>query len=643
VNSTSRQLQEGAQASIEVWKVITELQGRVGKLEEQLQEERIGKIGLQSTLDNIVAGIEEQWGIKHQLKNVYNAIEENRQKLDTLKRELIKDNSEDYRVKRKIIENISFNENEIESLEREKAKLEIKLREVEESKFIPSKVRVERDSRSRQLGLMSLPFSEIHKTEDQPLSEESHIEIFIEEQEVSLANNSSADIPHRAELGKELTTNPYLYTEEDEQASKHWEHSQDKLANSIHFHDEDEEQRSKDLYRSRSQDRGENSEKQIDWGVGRSLSSRSVDELGPSGHDEYEEDRGEMYKVSEDEDNNQRVMYATSIESIMPEDKNSHKMNGNSKEIVSKTHSRNSSVSRMRASSNSRHLQFTETFLQEFEIARLQLSQPLISVLNDTMMEERFQLKLQRARERIRDYKKKLLFISNFIKSYQTRILQEEMPDIYKSLLDIIKEQSKHGYILSEEEEEATLIIKEFLKKYSLYFPNLPSQLLEMSCSMALKDQSQNSRLMLDNSNLNQSLPISTFKPISRSQLIQTSHNPGHGNSNLRRPTTAKPILNDSTNKENLSDSRHFAQGHGNSKFANQNPRTNQAPLPTSKDHTGTYRLADSVDQISSTLKLHSMHISTGQGDKQSLMPRLHSRAESVLSRLTSGGSCAGW
>ena len=82
--------------------------------------------------------------------------------------------------------------------------------------------------------------------------------------------------------------------------------------------------------------------------------------------------------------------------------------------------------------------------------------------------EHRIQQKLQMARERMREFKKKLALMKVFLNKYENRAIQRGSMDIYKAVSVLLKEQIKHKYLLNEEESEILSRMKLFLNQFRM-------------------------------------------------------------------------------------------------------------------------------------------------------------------------------
>lgn len=109
----------------------------------------------------------------------------------------------------------------------------------------------------------------------------------------------------------------------------------------------------------------------------------------------------------------------------------------------------------------------------------------------ETSREQRIQQKLQVARERMREFKKKLGLMKIFLNKYGTRSVQRGSTDIFKAVSTMIKEQQKQNYVLSEDETEILESMKEFISKFKLH--NLRDNL--MDCQSV----KENSKLIANN------------------------------------------------------------------------------------------------------------------------------------------------
>ena len=84
----------------------------------------------------------------------------------------------------------------------------------------------------------------------------------------------------------------------------------------------------------------------------------------------------------------------------------------------------------------------------------------------DTSREQRIQQKLQIAREKMREFKKKLNLMRVFLVKYETKAIQKCSIDIYKVAVLLLKEQNKQKYLLTEEENDILSQMAVFSSKF---------------------------------------------------------------------------------------------------------------------------------------------------------------------------------
>lgn len=125
---------------------------------------------------------------------------------------------------------------------------------------------------------------------------------------------------------------------------------------------------------------------------------------------------------------------------------------------------------------NSEQLNNTNTRESQVDYDNFRQEFQLFNPLNpfEVSREEKIQLKLQKARERMREFKKKLSLMKIFLQKYEDRAIQKGSADIYKAVSALLKEQLKHKYLLSEEENEILENMKTFSTRYRQQNPPSP-------------------------------------------------------------------------------------------------------------------------------------------------------------------------
>ena len=80
--------------------------------------------------------------------------------------------------------------------------------------------------------------------------------------------------------------------------------------------------------------------------------------------------------------------------------------------------------------------------------------------------ELRIQEKLQKAREKMREFKKKIGLMKAFLAKYEARALEKCSLDIFKVVAALLQEQQKQNYLLTQEENQILLHMSLFASKF---------------------------------------------------------------------------------------------------------------------------------------------------------------------------------
>lgn len=116
----------------------------------------------------------------------------------------------------------------------------------------------------------------------------------------------------------------------------------------------------------------------------------------------------------------------------------------------------------------------------EFEHIKNELHHEIEKGLeNSSSRDMRIQEKLQKARERMREFKKKLHLMSGFLEKYEEKALEKGSTDIVKAVVELMREYAKQSYLLSEEEQKKLQQLTIFFSKFKAIHPQLSATWFE--------------------------------------------------------------------------------------------------------------------------------------------------------------------
>jgi Kinesin motor domain len=100
---------------------------------------------------------------------------------------------------------------------------------------------------------------------------------------------------------------------------------------------------------------------------------------------------------------------------------------------------------------------------------------------NPTTKDHKVQQKLQQAREKMREFKKKLNLMGSFLIKYEDKAIKRGSVDIIKAVSVLLDEHKKHGYLLSEDESANINHMESFVHRFQYNYPQFDQPLYEMT------------------------------------------------------------------------------------------------------------------------------------------------------------------
>ena len=99
---------------------------------------------------------------------------------------------------------------------------------------------------------------------------------------------------------------------------------------------------------------------------------------------------------------------------------------------------------------------------------------------NSSSREHKIQQKLQQAREKMREFKKKLNMMGTFLVKYEEKAMKRGSLDILKAVVVLLIENQKHKYLLNQEETEIANRMDIFVERFRYNNPDLDIPFNEM-------------------------------------------------------------------------------------------------------------------------------------------------------------------
>lgn len=415
---------------------IAVLKGHIGKLEQELQKEKGGRSEVENNYKVLVKEIEEHWEIKASILEVGELIASNQEKLTKKKKILVQQDPNEIKQKRILIDEI----HELESIIKEnlqiKKELEKRLEAVEEKKACKLGLK----NRSVSPLIVERAIKRSQKREDEE-KESSY---------VSLKGNhaSSNHITERA-TEKKTTSKAISMVVTDQ---SHMSHQTTSL-----------------------NEGGESSQDKVKIALTSPPCLRIDLESGISQSD-YE------IKLGHDHDFGDLPVSSAKAPKDIKKTINFDTITlDKPKQAKEETLPKIEDLERD-------SIQDYNSMHHHFKI----LSDPENSgAMNKCSRDHKIQQKLQQAREKMREFKKKLNMMGSFLLKYEERAMQRGSLDILKAVAVLLVENQKHKYLLNEEETEIISRMEVFVERFKYNNPDMSEQFNEMVKSMVVSNEKE--------------------------------------------------------------------------------------------------------------------------------------------------------
>jgi len=394
---------------------IEELRGKILDLESQLHRERGGRSHLESSYNNLIIELQEQWELRNSIVELSELQRLNSDKLSLKKRQLLNEDSNDLKKKRQIIEEIKGLEELVADNEAIKQELEKRLRDLEEK-------------RASMLGLKNRSVSPIilnrarKREEDEPAATR-HLKQLEKTTEKKATKTKTILVSEKlssAKLQQSILPDP--------PAATHHELIDDAYPQILKPSSNSKRLKQTALEKS--------APKRLSVKTSDSLSVYDLilyDNDGPLLPPSHESSLNHITKAIDfEEASNPRwpLKQLSSTQTPKPlEEVKTHEMSKGS--------------------------------LIDFNQMKKDLQE-----VRGSSRELRIQEKLQKAREKMREFKKKISLMKLFLAKYETRAIEKCSMDIFKVVTALLIEQDKQNYLLTEEENQILLEMTVFAKKF---------------------------------------------------------------------------------------------------------------------------------------------------------------------------------
>jgi hypothetical protein len=407
---------------------IEELRGKILELESQLHRERGGRSNLESTYNNLISELQEQWELRNSIVELSELQRLNSEKLALKKKQLLTEESNDIKKKRQIVEEIKGLEELVADNEAIKQELEKRLRDLEEK-------------RAALLGLKNRSVSPIilnrarKREEDEPLfarphrhAEKTTEKKATKSKAVVAAEKLSSAKPPGLALQAPAPARP------DEAVDDAYPQVLRQPSSS---------KRLRPL--------------QLEKSAPKRLSAKTSDNLSVYDLILYDND-GPLLPPSHESSLN-HVNKAIDFEE-----------DGDARWPLKEL-----SMSQLSRQPEPQRLQeMSKGSLGDFNQMKRDLQE-----VRGSSREMRIQQKLQKAREKMREFKKKISLMKVFLAKYETRAIEKCSLDIFKVVSALLQEQEKQNYLLTEEENQILREMAAFARKFSrLHAASLRSEAL---------------------------------------------------------------------------------------------------------------------------------------------------------------------
>lgn len=390
---------------------ILVLKGQIGKLEHELVKEKGGRCEIENNYRTLVKEIEQQWEIKASVLELSEIIASNQEKLAKKKRVLVQQDANEIKQKRVLIDEIHELEAIIKENQQIKRELETRLEAIEERKA--SKLGLPKKSVSPLIVERAIKRSQ-NREED----EKDNTYISSKSAQVSSLN----PITERATEKKTTSKTKSLVIPEQTNPSL--------VQNSV------------------QQEMDESLEK-----------VRRVLDASPPNPNHFRsglsQSEYEIHAIVQDHDYGDIPISSAKAPKDVKKSINFDRITLDNPEPLKPDVDTDSQIDY-----NSMHRQFKV------------FSDPQI-VASSGSREHRIQQKLQHAREKMREFKKKLHMMGGFLVKYEERALHRGSLDILKAVVVLLLENQKQKYVLTDEEAEIVARMEVFVDRFRFNNPNI--------------------------------------------------------------------------------------------------------------------------------------------------------------------------
>lgn len=411
--------------AIEFVSQIEQLKGQIGQLQRELANEKGGRCQVEQSYRGLVKDIEEQWEIRASIVEIGEIISSHQERLSMKKKQLVNEESSAIKQKRVYIDEIKQLEDIIRDNADIKKELEKRLQEIEEKK-------------AAKLGLNKRAVSPLFVSRAMKRSQKGDSGCNDKSDICAKSQRDSRVITERATEKKTSVKTVSMTL-----AEKSGKDKQQALIEENQYHADDSclEKMRKILETTQSNYQ--------------SLANHTDYEIQAAEHD-----LGDLAASSaKDSFNIKKVLNFDAVTIDLPISP------------IPKEASPIDSV--VETDYSSMHRQF---------MVYSQNHTTTVSP-NQTAKDHRVQQKLQQAREKMREFKKKLNLMGSFLFKYEDKAMKRGSVDILKAVTVLLDEYKKHGYILNDDEAAIVCRMEIFTRKFHYNHPHFEQPLTTISGS----------------------------------------------------------------------------------------------------------------------------------------------------------------
>ena len=487
---------------------ITKLRNKLESLEEVLREEQGGRTVIEQNYRRLVSELQQQWELKNSLAELEEVITHNQGKLHLKKQQLINDQYDELKIRKQIIEEIRFLEELLNENLRIKTELESRLKEMEErrakalgwqkSQGKNRKENRESDNVKREMVDTMKGLMETRKIRKEGPSKEAIKSMQLKEK------------THVLELSPEMRRSGRKELNQREKSTEKKENKNLPLTTQ-NTSTKQEERPMRERPETNSKEGSGKSSRSRE--LNQELSMRRIKSL--------------IDKITITETDGAVLLDQQTDFGNIPLNSSRSRPSGEKglptmqEQIVVKKAGDKYPVKKsdkcpkngMGVSDG--HIVLSSSFnLEEedegkYKDRETEWEQVQAFATNETnkenMRDDKFQLKLSKARERMREFKRKLGMMKDFLQKFESKALENGSVDIFRVVSELVKEEQNSKYVLNEEENELIHQMKAFCVRFKLRSNSASEQLLALPVKEGKKGYQKSSKGSKDDRSCSQS------------------------------------------------------------------------------------------------------------------------------------------